>query len=568
MTAKNNCANMGWNLENSYADLPDLLYSRLAPTPVSSPKLAVLNHALAESLGLDPQALLKDEGIAVFAGNRVPPGSEPLAQAYAGHQFGHFTMLGDGRALLLGEQITPKGERFDVQLKGSGRTPYSRGGDGRAALGPMLREYIISEAMFALGIPTTRSLAVVTTGEKVFRREVQPGAVLTRIAPSHIRVGTFQYAARWGTVDDLRALADYTLERHFAGARCIGDQRGQGDQGKHGYKRNQGEQSGRGAQGFSSDQAYHDDLVNYRNAAYADTPLQPDNCEEYGNKYIHLLSEVVRRQASLIAKWQLVGFIHGVMNTDNMALSGETIDYGPCAFMDAYDPETVFSSIDINGRYAYGNQPVIAAWNLSRFAETLLPLLHEDEKKAIELAQNEVARFNDLFYGFWFDGMRAKLGIFNDEPNDDDIVRGLLGMMQKNKADFTNTFRALTNDIAEGMNIVNTDGTLANDNNKGLDIFRTDEFIGWKEQWKARQSRQPQSIDEAHLLMTHNNPVVIPRNHRVEEALGAAEKDGDYSVMQKLLSVLSNPYAYTPEHEPYATLPEPTACPYQTFCGT
>jgi uncharacterized protein YdiU (UPF0061 family) len=516
MTIKGNGVNAGWNLENSYLDLPEFFYSRLLPAPVSSPKLAVLNHPLAESLGLDPEALLK-EGAAIFAGNRVPPGSIPLAQAYAGHQFGHFTMLGDGRAILLGEQITPKGERFDVQLKGSGRTPYSRGGDGRAVLGPMLREYIISEAMHALGIPTTRSLAVAATGDMVYREEALPGAVLTRIAASHIRVGTFQYAAKWGTVDDLRVLADYTLERHFSENRCSED----------------------------------NDAANHEEDAFAYAPSSSYNCEDNGNKYIFLLSEVVRRQAFLIAKWQLAGFIHGVMNTDNMALSGETIDYGPCAFMDVFDPDTVFSSIDTHGRYAYGNQPIIAAWNLSRFADALLPLLHENERKAVEIAQNEVSKFNDLFYGYWFDGMRAKLGIFNDEPYDDDLVGYLLGMMLKYRADFTNTFRALTNDDTEGM-----------------DIFKTDEFIGWKMQWRARQSRQPQSPDEAHLLMLHNNPSVIPRNHRVEEALEAAVKYGDYSVMQKLLSVLSDPYSYSPEHEVYTTLPAPSSCPYQTFCGT
>jgi uncharacterized protein YdiU (UPF0061 family) len=525
MTKKTDRKDAGWNLENSYAELPELFYTHVSPTPVSAPKLAVLNYPLAESLGLDPEALLNDEGTAIFAGNRVPPGSRPLAQAYAGHQFGYFTMLGDGRAILLGEQMTPKGERYDVQLKGSGRTPYSRGGDGRAVLGPMLREYIISEAMHALGIPTTRSLAVATTGETVLREEPQPGAVLTRIAASHIRVGTFEYAAAWGTADELRALADYTLERHFADTGYISDQR------------------------ISRD--YHDDLVDYEEAVYADTPYDPDNCEDTENRYVHLLREVVKRQAYLIAKWQLTGFIHGVMNTDNMAVGGETIDYGPCAFMDIYDPDTVFSSIDLHGRYAYGNQPLIAAWNLSRFAQTLLPLLSDDEEKAAELAQNEVARFNDLFYKYWFDGMRAKLGIFNDEPEDGDLVGGLLGMMKKYRADFTNTFRTLTIDETDGM-----------------DIFAADEFIGWKEQWKARLSRQPQSPDEARLLMMHNNPSVIPRNHRVEEALEAAMKYGDYSVMQKLLSVLSDPYSYSPEHELYTSLPAPSACPYRTFCGT
>lgn len=539
----------GWNLDNSYVKLPGLFYARLSPTPVRSPKLAVLNHPLARSLGLDPEALLTEEGTAVLAGNRVPPGSRPLAQAYAGHQFGYFTMLGDGRAILLGEQITPEGERYDVQLKGSGRTPYSRGGDGRAVLGPMLREYIISEAMHALGIPTTRSLAVVTTGEDVFREGPQPGAVLTRIAASHIRVGTFQYAAAWGTVDDLRALADYTIERHFSGERHPHDMRRSAGEGHfsrtlHFY----GDKNIPGIRYGSDDPL---DLVDYEEAAYEQARSYPDNCEDFENKYVYLLSEVVRRQAYLVAKWQLVGFVHGVMNTDNMALSGETIDYGPCAFMDVYDPNTVFSSIDTHGRYAYGNQPLLAAWNLSRFAEALLPLLNEDEEKAVELAQNEITRFNDLFYKYWFDGMRAKLGIFNDEAHDDDIVGGLLGMMQKYKADFTNTFRALTYDIAVDM-----------------DMFKTEEFTGWKEQWKARLSRQPQSPDEARLMMIHNNPVVIPRNHRVEEALDAAVKHGDYSVMQKLLSVLSEPYSYSPGHELYTSLPAPSACPYRTFCGT
>ena len=303
------------------------------PTPVRSPKLIILNHQLAASLGLNAEALQSEDGVAMFAGNRIPEGASPLAQAYAGHQFGHFNMLGDGRAVLLGEQITPEGKRVDIQLKGPGRTPYSRGGDGRAALGPMLREYIISEAMHALGIPTTRSLAVVTTGEAVIREDELPGAILTRVAASHLRVGTFQYVAKWGTVEELRILADYTLKRHF-----------------------------------------------------------PD-VEADENPYLSLLQEVIKRQAELIAKWQLVGFIHGVMNTDNMAISGETIDYGPCAFMDVYDPATVFSSIDRQGRYAYGNQPSIAGWNLARFAETLLPLLDDNQEQAVELAQEQITQF-------------------------------------------------------------------------------------------------------------------------------------------------------------------------------
>ncbi|MFL6560965.1 MAG: protein adenylyltransferase SelO, partial [Bacillus sp. (in: firmicutes)] len=326
-----------WNFDNSYARLPDTFFASTDPTPVRSPKLIIFNYSLAHSLGLNTQELESENGVAVFAGNRIPDGAKPLAQAYAGHQFGHFTKLGDGRAILLGEQITPKGERFDIQLKGPGRTPYSRGGDGRASLGPMLREYIISEAMHALGIPTTRSLAVVTTGEPVFRETALPGAILTRVAASHLRVGTFQYGAKWGTIEELRALADYTLKRH-----------------------------------------------------YPDVDMDE-------NRYLSLLQEVIKRQAALIAKWQLVGFIHGVMNTDNMTISGETIDYGPCAFMDNYDPATVFSSIDTQGRYAYGNQPYIAGWNLARFAETLLPLLHDNQEHAVKLAQDEISNFMELY---------------------------------------------------------------------------------------------------------------------------------------------------------------------------
>ncbi|MEX2414808.1 MAG: YdiU family protein, partial [Paenibacillaceae bacterium] len=383
MTKREAIIETGWNLDNSYARLPKLFFTSLNPTPVRSPKLIVLNYPLATSLGLNVQDLQSKDGVTVLAGNQIPEGVLPLAQAYAGHQFGHFTMLGDGRALLIGEQITPLGERFDIQLKGSGETPYSRRGDGRAALGPMLREYIISEAMHALGIATTRSLAVVTTGESVIRETDLPGAILTRVAASHLRVGTFQYASKWGTVEDLRALADYTLQRHFP---------------------------------------------------------EVDADE---NRYILLLQEVIKRQAVLIAKWQLVGFIHGVMNTDNMALSGETIDYGPCAFMDAYDPGTVFSSIDIHGRYAYGNQPNIAAWNLARFAEALLPLLHDNEEQAVKLAEDAISDFTELYHRNWLAGMRSKLGIFNEELQDESLIEDLLSMMQKYRADYTNTFRAL-----------------------------------------------------------------------------------------------------------------------------
>ena len=481
----------GWNLDSSYARLPKLFFTILSPIAVRSPELIILNYPLATSLGLNVAALQSKDGVVELAGNRIPEGALPLAQAYAGHQFGHFTMLGDGRALLLGEQITPQGKRFDIQLKGSGRTPYSRGGDGRAALGPMLREYIISEAMYALGIATTRSLAVVTTGESLIRESVLPGAILTRVAASHLRVGTFQYVSNWGTVDDLRVLADYTLQRHF-----------------------------------------------------------PDG-DAVENRYLYLLQEVIKRQAVLIAKWQLVGFIHGVMNTDNMALSGETIDYGPCAFMDTYDPATVFSSIDRQGRYAYGNQPYIAGWNLTRFAETLLPLLHVNQAQAVKLAQDAISDFTELYHRNWLTGMKAKLGIFNEELQDESLIEGLLSMMQKYRADYTNTFRALTFDKLEDTV-----------------LFGTTEFAQWQELWLARLGRQQESKASSHQLMRNSNPALIPRNHRVEAALEAAVKQGDYSVMERLLDVLSSPYSHTPEQADYSTLPEQSTCPYRTFCGT
>jgi uncharacterized protein YdiU (UPF0061 family) len=482
---------IGWNFENSYAHLPESMFTSIKPTPVRKPELIIVNEPLATALGLNHTGLRNKDGIQILAGNEVPEGTQSLAQAYAGHQFGHFTMLGDGRAVLLGEHITPQGERVDIQLKGAGRTPYSRGGDGRAALGPMLREYIISEAMNGLGIPTTRSLAVVTTGEAIIRETEQQGAILTRVAASHLRVGTFQYAAAWGTLEDLRTLADYTLQRHY-----------------------------------------------------------PDAIMKE-NRYLLLLREVIGRQAELIAQWQLVGFIHGVMNTDNMALSGETIDYGPCAFMDVYDPETVFSSIDQQGRYAYGNQPGIANWNLARFAETLLPLLDEDQEQAIKLAEEEIADFKERSYHHWLTGMRAKLGIFNEEVEDVTLSEDLLDLMQKYQADYTNTFRALTLGKLEES-----------------PLFATTEFMKWHELWQARLSRQAQSKDASQELMRSSNPAIIPRNHRVEEALAAAVERGDYGVMERLLKALSNPYAYSSEQEEYSTLPEGATRPYRTFCGT
>ena len=478
----------GWVLDNSYSRLPDIFYGKTTPTPVRAPELVLFNDALAGNLGLDAQELRAN--VDVLAGNKLPEGSIPIAQAYAGHQFGYFTMLGDGRALLLGEQPGLQGDLYDIQLKGSGRTPYSRSGDGRAALGPMLREYIISEAMHALGVPTTRSLAVVLTGEIVRREKAMPGAILTRVASSHIRVGTFQYAARYCSKDDLRALADYTLQRHFPGF------------------------------------------------------------EEQDNRYLYLLGQVVDRQAKLIAKWQLIGFIHGVMNTDNMTVSGETIDYGPCAFMDTYHPETAFSSIDLHGRYAYGNQPDIGGWNLTRFAETLLPLLDDNRETAIGLAQIELDNYKKAFRESWLSGMRSKLGLFNAEDEDEELFATLLYLMSNYRADYTNTFLALTFDRFEGDK-----------------LFGSLDFTDWLNRWKERLTRQDADQDAVSKLMLQSNPAIIPRNHRVEEALEAAG-NGDYSVMRKLLETLMNPYTHTSEQAIYNTPPEPSSCSYKTFCGT
>jgi uncharacterized protein YdiU (UPF0061 family) len=484
----------GWRLEHTYADLPQLFYSPATPTAVREPRLVAFNRPLAARLGLEPETLERPEGAAMFAGNVLPEGARPIAQAYAGHQFGHFTALGDGRAILLGEQLTPSGDRVDIQLKGAGQTRFSRRGDGRAALGPMLREYIISEAMHALGIPTTRSLAVVTTGESVHREDVLEGAVLTRVAASHIRVGTMQWAAAHDDTGErgaaTRALADYTLARHYP--------------------------------------------------ELADVP----------EPYIALFDAILARQASLMARWQLVGFIHGVMNTDNMALSGETIDYGPCAFMDAYDPVTVFSSIDSGGRYAYGNQPPIAQWNLARLAEAMLPLFDADIDRAVEQATARLNRFPDLFNQHRLDGMRAKLGLFTREPDDEALANDLLAWMLRRSADFTNTFKSLTS------------GRLVEDSTDS-----DPEFDVWRRCWEVRRERQPQSLAEAGALMRQHNPAFIPRNHHVEAAITAATTTHDFSVMERLLEVLAAPY----DHDcdlPMFSAPGSGARPYRTFCGT
>lgn len=481
----------GWNLSNTYASLPKIFYSNVTPAPVRAPNIALFNDSLADALGLNSDKLNSTQGAAELCGNALPPNSLPIAQAYAGHQFGYFTILGDGRAALLGEQTAPDGRVFDIQLKGSGKTQYSRGGDGKAALGPMLREYIISEAMHALGIPTTRSLAVVTTGEPVFRNAVLPGAVLTRAASSHIRVGTFEYAAYAAATDELKIFADYALARHFSGY------------------------------------------------------------EYFDNPYLYLLKETVSRQASLIAKWQSVGFVHGVMNTDNMQVSGETIDYGPCAFMDEYNPDTVFSSIDTAGRYAYKNQPLAAKWNLRVFANTLIPLIDGDASKATAIANDAVEEFDNLYHQNYMSAMRSKLGLFNQEKDDESLVFTLFDIMKKYGADYTNTFISLTfdkNDIA--------------------DIFKSDEYKQWNKRWKERLSRQAETSIMSQTMMKNSNPAVIPRNHRVEEALDAAVSNKDYSKIIKFLNVLSAPYSHNSSQSEYCVLPQKSAAPYRTFCGT
>jgi len=487
-TADNNI--VGWRLDNTYSRLPDTLFAPAQPAIVQAPRVVILNHALADELGLNLGAISPEAAAALFAGQDLPSGFRPIAQAYAGHQFGGFTMLGDGRAILLGEHRTPSGLLVDIQLKGAGRTRFSRGGDGRAALGPMLREYIISEAMSSLGIPTTRSLAVVTTGEPVYRTSTLRGAVLTRVAASHLRVGTFQYLAARGDESSLRVLADYAINRHFP--------------------------------------------------ELANAP----------QKYLGFFRAVTDRQASLIAQWQLVGFIHGVMNTDNMAISGETIDYGPCAFMNAYSPNTVFSSIDHAGRYAHGNQPAIAQWNLARFAESLLPLLDTDREKAIATASEALGEYPALFEQYWLAGMRMKLGLQLEEAGDDELIQALLDWMQEARADFTNTFRDLSS------------GTLPADAR-----YRSPAFLAWHSRWQHRLAREGQSNAMAYALMRTVNPAVIPRNHRVEEALSAAEDHDDLTVLHRLLAALALPYHAEVASAQYQEPPVDDGN-YRTFCGT
>ncbi len=482
-----------WPFDNSYARLPERFYARLPPTPVAAPRLVKLNEPLARELGLDPRHLSSQATVEMLAGNRIAEGSEPIALAYAGHQFGNFVpQLGDGRAILLGEVVDTKGVRRDIQLKGSGPTPFSRRGDGRAALGPVLREYIVSEAMYAMGIPTTRSLAAVITGEQVYRETALPGAVLTRVASSHVRVGTFQYFAARQDVDALRLLADHVIARHYPDV-AAGD-------------------------------------------------------------YRALFEAVLGRQAALVARWMLVGFIHGVMNTDNSSIAGETIDYGPCAFMDTYHPNTVFSSIDQGGRYAYANQGRIAVWNLARFAETLLPLFDEDDDKALAQANESLQKFSGLFADAWFAGLRRKLGLTDAQPDDEKLAQDLLNTMAANSADFTLTFRKLCDAAADPA---------ADRAVRDLFVDPT-AYDSWAVRWRERLAGDPAARRAA---MQSVNPAYIPRNHRVEAALAAAT-DGNFLPFEELLVVLSRPFEDRPEFAAYADPPLEEERVLRTFCGT
>jgi uncharacterized protein YdiU (UPF0061 family) len=498
-TAIDGAQRAGLAFTNSYAGLPAHFYTRIDPTRVADPRLIQFNQALGAELGLDVHGLGPDILAAIFSGNMLLPGSQPIAMVYAGHQFGQFVpQLGDGRAILLGEVRDRLGRRRDIQLKGSGRTPYSRGGDGRAVVGPVLREYLVSEAMHALGLPATRALAAVATGEAVFREQAVPGAIVTRVADSHVRVGTFQYFAARGDTDATKQLADYVIERHYPGVATA------------------------------------------------------------SNPYLELLRSVMQRQARLVAGWMSVGFIHGVMNTDNMAISGETIDFGPCAFMDAYDPATVFSSIDTLGRYAYRNQPAAAQWNLARFAETLLPFIDAQIDRAIELATAVVADFSKEFDGYWLAGMRRKLGFFMEEEGDLEMIRGLLDVMQAGGADFTLTFRRLCAAAETDAADAALEGLFA----------EPAALREWMQVWRSRLAREPQPGSEHAAFMRSANPGVIPRNHRIEAVIVAAVEHGAYAPFEELLRVLSRPYEEQPSLAAYANPPRPEERVLQTFCGT
>jgi serine/tyrosine/threonine adenylyltransferase len=483
---------------SSYASLPERFFARVAPTPVAKPRVVKFNDELAADLDATLSDLDGDARRDIFSGNTVPPDATPIAMAYAGHQFGHFVpQLGDGRAIMLGEARDHAGVRRDVQLKGCGRTPYSRGGDGRAALGPVLREYLVSESMHALGIPSTRSLAVVTTGESVQREQMLPGAILTRVASSHVRVGTFEYFAARGDVDATRILADYVIARH------------------------------------------------YPQAAQGPAP------------YLTLLAEVTARQASLVASWMHVGFIHGVMNTDNMAVSGETIDFGPCAFMDAFDPAAVFSSIDGQGRYAYGNQPHAAAWNIARFAETLLPIIDANLERAIAPASEVIATFAPRFTEYWHAGLRRKLGLSTHRDGDEELAEDLLNAMHGHGMDFTLTFRGLC------AAAVDPQGTQVRD------LFgNASDYVQWEQRWRARAALESQLPAARGESMRRVNPAYIPRNHRIEQAIAAAVEREDFGPFEQLATVLSQPYRSRAADEAYSVPPQPSERVLQTFCGT
>ena len=480
---------IGWCFDNTYYKLSDIFKEDIKPIPVKKPELVLLNKTLAENLNLNFSNLDNQELSELFSGNSLPKGSNSIAQAYAGHQFGHFTMLGDGRAVLIGEHLSKDNKRYDIQFKGSGKTAFSRNGDGRAALGPMLREYIISEAMNGLGIPTTRSLAVVKTGEDVIRETSLPGAILTRIASSHIRVGTFQYIAARQKKDEIEVLLNYVIDRHYP------------------------------------------DIKNSK------------------NKATELLSIVLEKQINLVVNWMRVGFIHGVMNTDNMSISGETIDYGPCAFMDTYDPKTVFSSIDQMGRYAYFNQPVITKWNLSRFAECLIPLIDKNQEKAIELATEIINSFEKKYEEKWLNMMRDKLGLFGMDEKDKFLILDLLTWMHQKKIDYTNTFCHLMNE-----------------NIKEDKDYEDEDFKNWKKRWNERLKTNNNTPEKSLKLMRSANPIVIPRNHKVEEVLEAAEKN-NFKPITRLVEILKDPYSQQKNIINYQ-IPSNSEKKYQTFCGT
>ncbi len=487
MNSKNK---IGWKFYNSYLQLPKDMQSKQTPDKVKNPKIVLINHDLSEELGINISDLDEAYLASVFSGNQLPDGSDTVAMAYAGHQFGHFTILGDGRAILLGDHINGKKQRYEIQLKGAGKTEFSRNGDGKAALGPMIREYIISEAMYYLNIPTTRSLAVVKTDEKVIREKDLVRAILTRVASSHIRVGSFQYFAYKQDVKGLKSLIKYSIDRHYP------------------------------------------EIKNDMNI------------------YINLLDKLMDKQIDLVVNWMRIGFIHGVMNTDNMALSGETIDYGPCAFMDTYDPKTVFSSIDHFGRYAYYNQPSITKWNLARFAECIISFLSSDKDEAIKIATNKINEFDKKYEDKWLEMMRDKLGMLDSEKEDEVLILDLLQWMHSNKADYTNTFCKLMDEK------VITDS-----------IYNNSDFLTWKERWKIRISKYKNKLNLVDKKMKFSNPMIIPRNHKVEDALRAAE-NGDMSPAENLLNILKKPYENKNYINEFQVPEKHYKSSYKTYCGT